>query len=151
MWLCDVQVNILWQKAVEDPGFKRIFCLAHAERLSYQVCDKIVYSLKDLSRGQQGMYMVHIACMHNSYLHIFLLQAEYRLVVICGSDRLREESRIISKLSVYKRRFNFKQHYSDESCQKYLRDHFLKYPVTSCSTPLKGSSVDLERYVHTQF
>ena len=55
--MCDMQVNILWQKAIEDPGFKRIFCLAHAERLSNQVCDKIIDSLKDHSRGQQGIHV----------------------------------------------------------------------------------------------
>ena len=52
---CNTQINILWQKAIEDPSFRRIFCLAHAEKLSYQVSNEVIESLKDLSRGQKGI------------------------------------------------------------------------------------------------
>lgn len=49
-----VQINLLWQRAIRDPEFKRIFCLVHAEKLSYQTCDKVVETLKMLAQGKQG-------------------------------------------------------------------------------------------------
>ena len=45
-------MTLLWRRAIFDPGFQRIFCLAHAERLSYQVCDAALRSLFELSQGQ---------------------------------------------------------------------------------------------------
>ena len=45
------QVTLLWQRAIDDPGFKRIFCLLHAEKLTYQVCHKAIQSLTELSQG----------------------------------------------------------------------------------------------------
>ena len=47
------QVTLLWQRAIDDPGFKRIFCLLHAEKLSYQVCHKAIQSLTELSQGRK--------------------------------------------------------------------------------------------------
>ena len=47
------QVTLLWQRAIGDPGFKRIFCLLHAEKLSYQVCDQALLSLMELSHGRK--------------------------------------------------------------------------------------------------
>jgi hypothetical protein len=49
-----MQINLLWQRAIRDPGKKRIFCLVHAEKLSYQTCDKVVETLKTLAQGKQG-------------------------------------------------------------------------------------------------
>ena len=49
-----MQVTLLWQRAIGDPGFRRIFCLVHAERLTYQVSDKALRSLSDLSQGHRG-------------------------------------------------------------------------------------------------
>lgn len=48
------QVNLLWQRAISDPGFNRTFCHVHAEKLSYQICDKAVETLKELAQGKQG-------------------------------------------------------------------------------------------------
>ena len=53
-----VQVILLWLRAIFDPGFVRIFCLAHAERLSYQVCDAALRSLSELSQGRKGMILM---------------------------------------------------------------------------------------------
>ena len=50
------QVKLLWQRAIGDPEFRRIFCLVHAERLTYQVSDKALRSLSDLSQGQRGEF-----------------------------------------------------------------------------------------------
>ena len=48
------KVNLLWQRAVCDPEFKRIFCLVHAEKLSYQTADKALRSLTDIIQGKAG-------------------------------------------------------------------------------------------------
>ena len=48
------QVNLLWQRAVCDPGFRRIFCLAHAEKLSYQTVDKTLRALTEIVLGRTG-------------------------------------------------------------------------------------------------
>ena len=50
----DEEVVLLWRRALGDPGHLRVFCLVHAERLSYQVCDKALWSLSQLSKGQKG-------------------------------------------------------------------------------------------------
>lgn len=50
-----LKVNLLWQRAVcGDPGFKRIFCLVHAEKLSYQAADKALRSLTDIIQAKTG-------------------------------------------------------------------------------------------------
>ena len=54
------QVILLWQRAVNDPGFKRIFCLVHAEKLSYQICDRVVEALKELTQGRQGLMKLNV-------------------------------------------------------------------------------------------
>ena len=40
--------------------FTRIFCLVHAEKLSYQTADKALRSLFEVIQGRSGIYM-HIA------------------------------------------------------------------------------------------
>lgn len=45
------EVILLWKRAMRDPNYLRIFCLAHAERLSYQVCDKVLRALSQCSQG----------------------------------------------------------------------------------------------------
>ena len=50
---------LLWQRAINDPEFKRIFCLVHAERLTYQVSDKALRSLSDLSQGRRGQLLIN--------------------------------------------------------------------------------------------
>ena len=53
-WTTEEEVVLLWRRALGDPGHFRIFCLVHAERLSYQVCDRALRSLTQLSEGQKG-------------------------------------------------------------------------------------------------
>ena len=50
----DEEVVLLWRRALGDPGHFKVFCLVHAERLSYQVCDRALLSLTQLSQGQKG-------------------------------------------------------------------------------------------------
>ena len=49
------EVTLLWKRALRDPNYFRIFCLVYAERLSYQICDKALKSLSELSQGKKGL------------------------------------------------------------------------------------------------
>ena len=51
----DEEVALLWKRAVGDPNHFRIFCLVHAELLSYQVCDKALKSLNDCTYAKNSM------------------------------------------------------------------------------------------------
>ena len=57
------QVNLLWQRAVCDPGFRRIFCLAHAEKLSYQTVDRTLRALTEVIQGRTGTSQLPLACV----------------------------------------------------------------------------------------
>ena len=48
------EVTLLWKRALGDPQYNRIFCLVHAEKLSYKVCDLALQSLSVLSQGKKG-------------------------------------------------------------------------------------------------
>ena len=50
----DEEVTLLWKRALGDPQHFRLFCLVHAERLSYKVCDRALQSLSHLSQGKKG-------------------------------------------------------------------------------------------------
>ena len=50
----DEEVTLLWRRAMGDPNHFRIFCLVHAELLSYQVCDTALRSLTHYSQGKTG-------------------------------------------------------------------------------------------------
>ncbi len=49
-----LQVEIFWMRALSDPEYKRIFCLVHAEKLSYKVSDSALHSLAEHSQGRHG-------------------------------------------------------------------------------------------------
>ena len=40
---------------MKDPEFKNIYCLVHAEQLSYQVCEAAFREYDSLSQGKNGM------------------------------------------------------------------------------------------------
>ena len=48
------EVSLLWRKATGDPNYFRLFCLVHAELLSYQVCDSAIKSLQKFTQGKTG-------------------------------------------------------------------------------------------------
>ena len=55
------QVNLLWQRATFDPEFKRIpgvFCLVHAEKLTYQTADKALHYLTEAIQGRASIHIV---------------------------------------------------------------------------------------------
>ena len=49
------QIELFWMRTINDPDFRRIFCLVHAEKLSYKVSDLALSSLSKHSQGEQGM------------------------------------------------------------------------------------------------
>ena len=49
------EVTLFWNRALCDPDYFRIFCLVYAERLSYQICDRALKSLSELSQGKGGL------------------------------------------------------------------------------------------------
>ena len=46
---------MLWRRAVDDPKYKRIFCLVNAEKLSSGICEDAFKVLKELINGKQGL------------------------------------------------------------------------------------------------
>ena len=51
-----LKVTLLWRRALGDPGFKRIFCLVHAEKLSYIASEESVRALLRLKQGKLGKH-----------------------------------------------------------------------------------------------
>ena len=49
------EVTLLWKKAVGDPNYFKIFCLVYAEKLSYQVCDRSLRDLNEVTQGKNGI------------------------------------------------------------------------------------------------
>ena len=47
---------------MKDPDYWNIYCLVHAERLSYQVCEAAFKEYHSLSQGNNGNY-----CMRMQY------------------------------------------------------------------------------------
>ncbi|CAI8017205.1 E3 ubiquitin-protein ligase rnf213-alpha [Geodia barretti] len=94
------EVDLLWQKAVCDPDFKRIFCLVHAEKLSYQTADKALRSLTEQIQNK----------------------GEFSLVIICSSQD-EEKSPIISKLHLYRRPYGLST--DPTKYKEYLEKHFV--------------------------
>ena len=56
------EVELFWMRAITDPGFKRVFCLVHAEKLTYQVSDQALHSLSLLCQGKQGIWVAMLIC-----------------------------------------------------------------------------------------
>lgn len=48
-----------------DPGFGRIFCLVHAEKLAYKVCEDVLKSLDKHTQGKQGKCKENVPVSHN--------------------------------------------------------------------------------------
>ena len=54
-----MQIEVFWLRAINDQEFKRIFCLIHAEKLSYKVSDQALNSLSKHSQGAKGKHFSH--------------------------------------------------------------------------------------------
>ena len=46
---------------MQDPGFNNIYCLVHAERLSYQVCEAAFKEYETISQGVNGILYTLLA------------------------------------------------------------------------------------------
>ena len=146
------KVNLLWQRAICDPEFRRIFCLVHAEKLSYQTADKTLRSLTDVIQGQQGS--TSDPCISNIHIQFQLMLSctDYRLVVICSSHE-EDKSPIISKLHLYRRPYGVSTNIA--KYRAYLRSHFVdeaqpsyqQLQGTGRVSHLPASVVDHEGYV----
>ena len=44
---------------MKDPGFRNIYCLVHAERLSYQVCESAFKEYDSLSQGNNCKFVIN--------------------------------------------------------------------------------------------
>ena len=75
------QVTLLWRRAVGDPGFKRLFCLVHAEKLSYQVCDRALWTLDEITQGRIGVLWL-LSCMYKCVLFLTDLSTNMHVHVI---------------------------------------------------------------------
>ena len=53
-------MSLLWRRAIGDPGFRRIFCLVHAEKLSYLASEESLRTLLLLKQAQDGRYMHYL-------------------------------------------------------------------------------------------
>ena len=111
------QVNLLWQRAVCDPGFRRIFCLVHAEKLSYQTVDKTLRALTEVIQGKTGIYQSASSC-----LCVTSCSAEYNLVIVCSSCE-EDKSPMISKLHLYRRPYVVSSNPAEY--RRYLESHFI--------------------------
>jgi hypothetical protein len=110
------EVNLLWQRAVCDPDFKRIFCLVHAEKLSYQTADIALRALTEIIQHKAG----------------------YSLVIICSSLD-EDKSLIISKLHLYRRPYGVPD---TDKCRQYLEKHFVKKDLPSYQQVQEMQKVD---------
>lgn len=88
-------------RAINDPGFRHIFCLIHAEKLTYQVSDIALTSLSKHSQGKKGGYIIQYDYKSNTN---FFFWIDYRLVIISSNEE-EEKSHFISKLHLHKRPF----------------------------------------------
>ena len=117
----------------------RIFCLVHAEKLSYQTCDKVVETLKTLSQAKQGLIKSFV---HQGMIVIFsCIMIGYRLVIICSKEG-EDKSHIVSKLLLYKRSIILR-----EKCRNYLRRHLIQAGASTQSDIVNASIVDHEKLV----
>ena len=63
------EVTLLWKRAVGDPNKHKIFCLVHAENLSYQVCDKALRDLNEVTQGKDSNMPVDV-CDYDCFVFL---------------------------------------------------------------------------------
>ena len=105
------EICLFWRKALLDPNHRRLFCLARADSLSYEVSRK---SWKEFNRLTQNF---------RNTLHY----AAYKFVVICSAEN-EDKSYMVDALDSY-RRANVPLPSLSE-IQSYLRDKFNRMPTS---------------------
>ncbi|XP_065826355.1 E3 ubiquitin-protein ligase RNF213-like isoform X3 [Oscarella lobularis] len=102
-------VSLFWRRAIKDPSQSRVFCLAGADRLSYEVSREAVDELYKLSQGLSGQR-----------------GESYRLVVICSAEN-EDKSYMISALD-QQRKLPLPCP-SPQEVQSYLKSQFQSGPA----------------------
>lgn len=113
----------------------------HAERLSYQVSDKVLHSLAELTQGQTGI--VTSTTISIEIIIFMFVHTGYRLVIICSNEN-EEKSLIISRL--HRCRRQFAEPKNDDQLKCYLKVHFTDQMKSRALHALAASSVDHEKY-----
>ena len=103
------EICLFWRKALLDPNHRRLFCLARADSLSYEVSRK---SWEEFNRLTQNF--------HNTLNH-----AAYKYVVICSAEN-EDKSYMVDALDSY-RRANVPLPSLSE-IQSYLTNKFNRMP-----------------------
>ena len=49
-----MQITLLWHRAVNDEGKKRLFCLVNADKLPYNVSEEVLNNLEVITQGSDG-------------------------------------------------------------------------------------------------
>ena len=92
-----LQVILLWRRAIDDPGFKRIFCLVHAEKLLYQVSEECVRSLLWLKQEKDGIIIYII----NTPFDKSLIGVAYMLrIIICAQCKFPQHNHHLGTNSI---------------------------------------------------
>ena len=102
-------VCLFWRRAIKDPSQRRLFCLAGADQLSYEVSREAVDELNRLSQGLAEEDGDH-----------------YRLVIICSAEN-EDKSYMVSALDQH-RRHSFSPPTVTEM-QQYLKKRFQRGPA----------------------
>ena len=113
----------------------------HAERLSYQVSDKALHSLAELTQGQTGI--VTSTTIDIGLIILMFMHTGYRLVIICSNEN-EEKSLIISRL--HRCRRQFAEPKNDDQLKCYLKAHFTGQMKSRALLAFAASSVDCEKY-----
>lgn len=81
------EVTLLWKRSVHDQNYFRIFCLAHAERLSYQVSERALRALMDITQGKSGMHILTLTYNNGHVLVVSMCfvftSSSYYIYLVC--------------------------------------------------------------------
>jgi hypothetical protein len=98
------EVCLFWRKAINDPGHRRLFCLAMADRLNYEVSKTCVEYFNHLVQNQDATQSV-----------------PFKVVVICAIES-EDNSHIIGALEAHRR--HALPYVSSKQLQGYLKQKF---------------------------
>ena len=48
------QITLLWHRAVNDEGKRRLFCLVNADKLPYHISEEVLNNLEVITQGSKG-------------------------------------------------------------------------------------------------
>lgn len=53
-------MTLLWHRAVNDEGKRRLFCLVNADKLPFNVSEEVLNNLELITQGSDGTYDVNV-------------------------------------------------------------------------------------------